>query len=237
MSATSVSVRRSRIGGEFRHRLSRPQIAERGKKDLYLRSDERAHTLCYRKAIRTTRPSASVEDEASLQEAASTLKRSAMPLMPERRRKRATQGTGVIGFRDPTAIISIVCGRSAAAALLCQPRCRHHRFSHIASTPPIRPRRAVLDPGLQRPRQRPHRDIPLMRSMRSITPSRWCARQAGIQHINHQVETSDDVLRSYYFLNDAACRSCSARRHPTSGARFLYFKTGWNDLRIFRRRR
>jgi len=28
------------------------------------------------------------------------------------------------------------------------------------------------------------------------------APKAGIQHINHQVETSDDVLRSYYFLSE-----------------------------------
>jgi hypothetical protein len=30
-----------------------------------------------------------------------------------------------------------------------------------------------------------------------ITRSRWYAPQAGIQHINHQVESNDDVLRSY----------------------------------------
>ncbi len=58
------------------------------------------------------------------------------------------------------------------------------------------------------------------------TRSRWCARPgAGIQHINHQVESNDDVLRSYYFLNEKRVPIVfGPGRHPTSGARFLYFK-------------
>src|SRR2546422_695460 len=48
------------------------QIAERGKKDLYLRSDGRAHTLCYTEGDPNTQTVGfEVEDEASLQEAAS----------------------------------------------------------------------------------------------------------------------------------------------------------------------
>src|SRR6266481_6829420 len=50
------------------------QVAERGKKDLYLRSDERAHTLCYTEGDSNTQTVGfEVEEEASLQEAASTL--------------------------------------------------------------------------------------------------------------------------------------------------------------------
>ena len=48
---------------------------------------------------------------------------------------------------------------------------------------------------------------------------------AGIQHINFQVETVDDIMRSYYFLNE---RQVAIRfgpgRHPTSGAMFLYYE-------------
>ena len=48
------------------------QIAERGKKDLYLRSDQRAHTLCYSEGDPNDQTVGfEVEDEASLQEAAS----------------------------------------------------------------------------------------------------------------------------------------------------------------------
>lgn len=48
---------------------------------------------------------------------------------------------------------------------------------------------------------------------------------AGIQHINFQVETIDDIMRSYYFLSE---RQVAIRfgpgRHPTSGAMFLYYE-------------
>jgi 2,3-dihydroxy-p-cumate/2,3-dihydroxybenzoate 3,4-dioxygenase len=47
---------------------------------------------------------------------------------------------------------------------------------------------------------------------------------AGVQHINHQVEGIDDIMRAYYMLME---RNIPIRfgpgRHPTSGARFLYF--------------
>jgi 2,3-dihydroxy-p-cumate/2,3-dihydroxybenzoate 3,4-dioxygenase len=50
------------------------------------------------------------------------------------------------------------------------------------------------------------------------------AAKAGIQHVNHQVMSNDDVLRSYYFLNEQKVPILfGPGRHPTSGARFLYF--------------
>ncbi len=50
------------------------------------------------------------------------------------------------------------------------------------------------------------------------------APHAGIQHVNHQVQTSDDVLRSFYFLSERRVPIVfGPGRHPTSGARFLYF--------------
>ncbi len=48
---------------------------------------------------------------------------------------------------------------------------------------------------------------------------------AGIQHINHQVESIDDLMRAWYTLRE---RGIPIRfgpgRHPTSGAIFLYFE-------------
>jgi len=52
----------------------------------------------------------------------------------------------------------------------------------------------------------------------------------GVQHINHQVEAIDDVMRSWYFLNE---RQIPIRfgpgRHPTSTAMFVYF-AGPDDM-------
>lgn len=46
----------------------------------------------------------------------------------------------------------------------------------------------------------------------------------GIQHVNFQVETVDDIMRSHYFLQDRQVHiAFGPGRHATSGARFLYF--------------
>jgi 2,3-dihydroxy-p-cumate/2,3-dihydroxybenzoate 3,4-dioxygenase len=47
----------------------------------------------------------------------------------------------------------------------------------------------------------------------------------GVQHINHQVQGIDDIMRSYYFLKEQGVRIVfGPGRHPTSGAMFLYFE-------------
>lgn len=48
---------------------------------------------------------------------------------------------------------------------------------------------------------------------------------AGVQHINHQVASIDDVMRAYYQLRERGVRIVfGPGRHPTSGAVFLYFE-------------
>jgi 2,3-dihydroxy-p-cumate/2,3-dihydroxybenzoate 3,4-dioxygenase len=47
----------------------------------------------------------------------------------------------------------------------------------------------------------------------------------GIHHINHQVESIDDVMRAYYFLRENNVKTLfGPGRHATSGAIFLYFE-------------
>lgn len=47
----------------------------------------------------------------------------------------------------------------------------------------------------------------------------------GVQHINHQVETVDDVMRSWYFLQERQVKIVfGPGRHATSGGYFLYFE-------------
>jgi 2,3-dihydroxy-p-cumate/2,3-dihydroxybenzoate 3,4-dioxygenase len=48
---------------------------------------------------------------------------------------------------------------------------------------------------------------------------------AGVQHINFQVESQDDIMRSWYLLQKKNVKVVfGPGRHPTSGARFLYFQ-------------
>lgn len=48
--------------------------------------------------------------------------------------------------------------------------------------------------------------------------------RSGVQHVNHQVESVDDIMRAWYMLQKKGVRiAFGPGRHPTSGARFLYF--------------
>lgn len=49
--------------------------------------------------------------------------------------------------------------------------------------------------------------------------------RSGVQHINHQVESVDDIMRAWYMLQELNVPiAFGPGRHPTSGARFLYFR-------------
>jgi 2,3-dihydroxy-p-cumate/2,3-dihydroxybenzoate 3,4-dioxygenase len=49
--------------------------------------------------------------------------------------------------------------------------------------------------------------------------------RTGVQHVNHQVASVDDVMRAWYQLTRMGVRSVfGPGRHPTSGAIFLYFE-------------
>jgi 2,3-dihydroxy-p-cumate/2,3-dihydroxybenzoate 3,4-dioxygenase len=51
------------------------------------------------------------------------------------------------------------------------------------------------------------------------------AAHGGVQHINHQVEDIDDVMRSWYFLKEKGVRiTYGPGRHPISTAIMVYFE-------------
>ncbi len=51
------------------------------------------------------------------------------------------------------------------------------------------------------------------------------AQRNGVQHINHQVEDVDDVMRSWYFLKEKGVKILlGPGRHPLSTAVMLYFR-------------
>lgn len=54
--------------------------------------------------------------------------------------------------------------------------------------------------------------------------------RSGVQHVNHQVESIDDVMRAWYMLQKRGVPiAFGPGRHPTSGAMFLYFR-GPDDM-------
>jgi len=69
-------------------------------------------------------------------------------------------------------------------------------------------------------------DVPLMR-VNAIhhTIALAPAASGGLHHINHQVASTDDILRTANFLREQRVPIVfGPGRHPTSGARFLYFR-------------
>ena len=51
------------------------------------------------------------------------------------------------------------------------------------------------------------------------------AQRTGVQHINHQVEDIDDVMRAWYFLKEKGVKILlGPGRHPLSTAVMLYFR-------------
>jgi 2,3-dihydroxy-p-cumate/2,3-dihydroxybenzoate 3,4-dioxygenase len=207
------------------------QIAERGGKALYFRSDERGHTLCYSEGDpRNQAVGFEVEDEASLENAASTLEslghavHAGTTQEAEQRKVKA-----FIGFRDPTGnhVELVLRPERSGQRYFASRDAGITGFSHIGlnSTDPVRDEKFWTQVCNARVSDRIG-DIALMR-VNAIhhTIALVHAPRAGIQHINHQVETNDDVLRSYYFLNQRRVPIVfGPGRHPTSGARFLYFR-------------
>ncbi|QPF83951.1 VOC family protein [Bradyrhizobium genosp. L] len=207
------------------------QIAERGKKALYLRSDDRAHTLCYSEGDAGDQTVGfEVEDDASLQDAASTLEalgHSVHAGTAEEAEQRKVKA--FIGFYDPTGnhIELVVRPERSGPRYFASRDAGITGFSHVGlnSTNLLRDERFWTQVSNARVSDRIG-DVPLMR-VNAIhhTIALLPAPNAGIQHINHQVGSSDDVLRSYYFLNEKRVPIVfGPGRHPTSGARFLYFK-------------
>jgi 2,3-dihydroxy-p-cumate/2,3-dihydroxybenzoate 3,4-dioxygenase len=207
------------------------QVAERSKGALYLRSDDRAHTLCYSEGDPGEQAVGfEVDDEASLQDAAATLERLNHRVFAGSREeagKRKAQA--FIAFDDPTGNRIELAVRPERSGKRYFPTrdCGITGFSHVGlnSTDPARDEAFWTQVCNARVSDRIG-DIPLMR-VNAIhhTIALVRAPKAGLQHINHQVASNDDVMRSYYLLNEKRVPIVfGPGRHPTSGARFLYFK-------------
>jgi 2,3-dihydroxy-p-cumate/2,3-dihydroxybenzoate 3,4-dioxygenase len=207
------------------------QVGERGKGALYLRSDDRAHTLCYVEGDPAEQAVGfEVEDETELTQAAATLEGlghevSAGSSVEAAKRK----AKAFIAFRDPSGnrIELVVKPERSGKRYFPTRDCGITGFNHVGlnSTDPARDEIFWTQVCNARVSDRIG-DIPLMR-VNAIhhTIALVRAPKAGLQHINHQVQSNDDVMRSFYLLNEKRVPIVfGPGRHPTSGARFLYFK-------------
>ncbi len=196
----------------------------------YLRGDNRDHNIVYVKG----RASGHVlgfelPSLAALDAAAAEFDRAGLAVRAgtaaEREQRRVS---GLITLRDPTGNVIDLVAKPAA----CGKRYFGARDAGITSFSHV---------GLRT--SKPKEDEAFWTSFMNAKVSDWIGDAAllridevhhkialfpstfpGIQHVNFQVEDHDDVMRSFYFLQRQNVRiAFGPGRHPTSGARFLYF--------------
>jgi 2,3-dihydroxy-p-cumate/2,3-dihydroxybenzoate 3,4-dioxygenase len=215
----------------FATRILALDVAEQTGRSVYFKSDEREHTLCYFEGDPTDHVVGfEIADGTDLDAAAATLER--LGHATARGSAQAAEARKVrdfISFRDPTGNPIELVWRPAHSGR------RYHGqrdagvtgFSHVGlcSTDAVRDEAFWTQVCNARVSDRIG-DAPLLRIDEvHHTIALFPSPKAGIQHINHQVETGDDIMRSFHFLRDRQIPIVfGPGRHPTSSARFLYFQ-------------
>jgi 2,3-dihydroxy-p-cumate/2,3-dihydroxybenzoate 3,4-dioxygenase len=198
---------------------------------VYFRSDSRDHTLVYFDGDPRRHATAfQVDSEADMDAAAAELERLEVPV---RRAARAECDqryvTAMIAFDDPSgnAIELVVRPQASGWRYFPSRDAGITGFSHIGlrSTDPPRDEKFWTQVMNARVSDRIG-TAPLLR-INEIhhTIALFPSDHPGVQHVNHQVESFDDIMRSWYHLKERGVRIVfGPGRHPTSGAIFLYFE-------------
>lgn len=197
---------------------------------LYLRGDDRDHNVCYFQGDpKDHTVGFELADAAELEKAEAELRANGVEVRKGTAEECAARRVmEFINFKDPTGnsidlvLRPFASGRRYFASRDAGIDC----FSHIGLKTSDAPR-----------------DEKFWTSLFNIHVNDWINHAAlmtfddvhhrialfptdepGVQHINFQVHTHDDVMRSYYFLRDRQVRiAFGPGRHPVSRAMFLYF--------------
>lgn len=215
---------------EFATRILGLELVDRDATCAYLRGDNRDHNLVYTKGADSGHVLGfEVKSMAALDAAAAMFEQAGVRVRhgtaEEREQRRVG---GLITIQDPTGNNIDLVARPAASGRRYFPTrdAGITDFSHV---------------GLRT--SDPRQDEAFYTRLMSAKVSDWIgdaallridevhhkialfpSTHAGVQHINFQTESHDDIMRSWYFLKDNNVRiAFGPGRHPTSGARFLYF--------------
>jgi 2,3-dihydroxy-p-cumate/2,3-dihydroxybenzoate 3,4-dioxygenase len=207
------------------------QVARVADGAVYFRSDSRDHTLCYYEGDpRESTTAFEINTPEELDHAAQLLEDNGFAVRHGTREEAELRAVNeLIHFRDPSGNqIELVLRPQACGARYFPSRdAGITGFSHIGLRTTDAKRDEAFWTHLANARVSDRiGDAPLLRIDEvhhkiALFPS----THAGVQHINHQVESIDDVMRAYYFLVERGIRILfGPGRHPTSGAMFLYFE-------------
>lgn len=207
------------------------EISEQTRGAAYFKSDQREHTLCYHEGDPTDQVIAfEVDSREELDAAGAELEQ-----MGHAARRGTSDEAALRKVRD---FIAFRCPTGNQIELVWRPQISSRRyhgerdagitgFSHIGlcTTDAVRDEAFWTTICNAKVSDRIG-DAPLLRIDEihhkiALFPT----NRSGIQHINHQVESSDDVQRSFHFLRERDVPVVfGPGRHPTSSARFLYFE-------------
>ena len=207
------------------------EVSERGRDARHFKSDQREHTLCYFDGDPKLQIAGfEVADKEDLDQAAAELEKLGHPVHVGTREEADTRMVReFIGFSDPSGNRIELAWRPAVSGT------RYHGtrdagitgFSHIGMCTTDAPRDEAFWTRVCNARVSDRiGDAPLLRIdevHHSI--ALFPTNRPGIQHINHQVESGDDVMRSVHFLRERGVKiTFGPGRHPSSSAKFLYFE-------------
>lgn len=207
------------------------EVASKEKNSVYLRSDERDHTLCYFEGNpRDHTVAFEVDNVAELDNAMSLLDSSGYEVSRGSVSESELRRVGeFIRFVDPSGnrVELVYAPQHSGKRYFPSRDAGITGFSHIG----LRTLNAKRDEEFwtkilsakvsDRIGEAPLLRIDEVHHKLALFPSTF----AGVQHINHQVESIDDIMRAYYILleNNIPIKF-GPGRHPTSGAMFLYFE-------------
>ena len=207
-----------------------PAGRERGM--AYFRRDDRDHTICYVEGDPAEHTTAfEVSESADLQAIAGEIERAGHPVYQGTSAEReARRVLDYIAFRDPSGNPIEIVWRAQHATRRYFPSrdAGITGFSHIGLRTTDAPRDEAFWTKILGARVSDWiGDAPLLRinpvhHTLALFPSTY----AGVQHINHQVASIDDVMRAWYFVREQRGLRVvfGPGRHATSGAVFLYFE-------------
>lgn len=207
------------------------QVAREANGAIYFRSDSRDHTLCYYEGDpQETTTAFEVTNWNELDHAAQLLEDNGYAVRHGSREEAEVRHVNeLIHFRDPSGnhIELVLRPHACGSRYFASRDAGITGFSHIGLRTTNAKRDEAFWTQLANARVSDRiGEAPLLRiddvhHKIALFPS----SHAGVQHINHQVESIDDVMRAWYFLKDRGIKILfGPGRHPTSGAMFLYFE-------------
>jgi 2,3-dihydroxy-p-cumate/2,3-dihydroxybenzoate 3,4-dioxygenase len=208
------------------------EAAGRERGMAYFRSDDRDHTICYVEGDPAQHSIAfEVSESADLQAMAAEIERAGHPVHAGTAAEReARRVLDFIAFKDPTGNEIEIVWRAQAGTRRYFPSrdAGITGFSHIGLHTSDAPRDEKFWTRVFNARPSDWiGDAPLLRINEvHHTIALFPSAHVGVQHINHQVESIDDVMRSWYLLREQRGIRIvfGPGRHVSSGAVFLYFE-------------